>query len=260
MRYSVLLLLVGSFVACAPKSEDIKPVVEKTSAKTKHNSVEEIMIGHIESKLNINAIEKYEIEIFKEELNHDDSTDWIVSVNLLDRALNQAAATNRIKQMEAVGYMGQFNYIFFMDGKTKKFSPAVVIPSSAYAKLIVEFDYITSTTNKDFTVDLKIKNSRRRRFYTIQNNIPLQICEEVIYYNYGKEGAELRSSVIRFEDSNDSPFKDIAVYNGDLKQKVFDSINDIYLSDPKISSTGKMIRRWYFDPRSKKYYMKKGEF
>jgi hypothetical protein len=162
--------------------------------------------------------------------------------------------------MEAVGYMGQFNYIFFMDGKTKKFSPAVVIPSSAYAKLIVEFDYITSTTSKDFTVDLKIKNSRRRRFYTIQNNIPLQICEEVIYYNYGKEGAELRSSVIRFEDSNDSPFKDIAVYNGDLKQKVFDSINDIYLSDPKISSTGKMIRRWYFDPRSKKYYMKKGEF
>ena len=109
MRYSVLLLLVGSFVACAPKSEDIKPVVEKTSAKTKHNSVEEIMIGHIESKLNINAIEKYEIEIFKEELNRDDSTDWIVSVNLLDRALNQAAATNRIKQMEAVGYMGQFN-------------------------------------------------------------------------------------------------------------------------------------------------------
>ena len=45
-----------------------------------------------------------------------------------------------------------------------------------------------------------------------------------------------------------------------FKTKSIDSINDIYLSDPKISSTGKMIRRWYFDPRSKKYYMKKGEF
>lgn len=260
MKYLLLFLIAFSLGACSNPEDGENPTESGTKETVEDGTVEEQMMRHIKSKLKINAVEKFDLEVYKAELTQDDSTDWIITINLLDRALNEAATSNREKQMGAVGYMGHYNYFFFMDGATKKISEAVVAPSSAYAGLIVAFENITSDTKKDFTIDLKIRNSRRRLFYTIKDGTPFQVCEEVIFYNYGKEDSETQSTVIEFEEIEGSSVKNIAVYEGVLEQTSFENKNDVYDADPTITSNGKMIRRWYLDPRFGKYYMKKGEF
>ena len=259
MKYLFLIIIAFSFVSCETTEDVNNSMPPDEPTETIKGTLEEQMIRHIKDELGITAIEKYEYEVFKEELNGDDSTDWIISVNLLDRAINKAIQTKTTAKMAELGYMGNYNYIIFMDGSTKKFSPAVAIQASAYGKLIVEFEYLTSKSVKGFTVDLKIRNSRRRRFYTISNNTPLQICESVIYYNLGLEGKETESYVIEYKESANGPFNDIIVYEGELEQKIFEDKLDVYDFEPTITSTGKIAHVWHYNPIQKMYYIDKTE-
>lgn len=259
MKYLFLFVIGLSFISCDTEETTEEPVVTKEIDNTPEGTLEEILVSHMESKLNITAIEKYEYTIYKEELNRDDSTDWIVTINLYDRAINEAAHSENTAKMAELDYFGNYNYIFYMDGKTKQFSEGVVMPSCAASKLTVGFEHITSSTSKDFVVDLKIRNSSRRRFYTIFNNSPYQTCEEKVYYNFGKEGEETESYVIEYEDVENSSARNILVYEGELEQREFENTKDIYEFEPEIKSTGKLVHKWYFDSRLMKYYMKKGE-
>ena len=248
-----------SFISCETAEDAVDPTIADKPEDAPKGTLEEQMIYHIKSELDITAIEKYDYTIYKEELNRDDSTDWIISVNLKDRAINKAISTESTAKMAALGYMGSYNYIFFMDGQTKKFSPAVVIPSSAFGKLKVGFEHITSLEGKDFVVDLKIRNSRRRRFYTISNNIPLQICENVVYYNLGKEDTETESYVIKYEKSENGPFNDIVVYEGILEQRIFEDPDEVYSYEPTITATNRIAHIWHYNPIQKMCYIDKTE-
>jgi hypothetical protein len=93
----------------------------------------------------------------------------------------------------------------------------------------------------------------------IYDNKPLQMCEDVVFYNFGKEGAETEAYSVEFEDVENSTTKNILVYEAELEQVSFDNTTDVYGADPEITSTGKLVRRWYFNPQMRKYFMKKGE-
>ena len=53
-------------------------------------TVEVLIVRQIEGNLSIPATEDYSYTIYSEELNGDDSLDYIVTVNRLDFALNKA--------------------------------------------------------------------------------------------------------------------------------------------------------------------------
>src|SRR5690606_10100100 len=123
-------------------------------------SIDEKIIRHIEGNLSIPRTEKYSYKIYKERLNDDDSLDYIITVNRLQKALDEAIESNNIAKRAEMGYMGNFNYFFYMDGLTKEITTAVAVPSSPYAELEVTFDHIKTEAYFDFMVDLRIRNSK----------------------------------------------------------------------------------------------------
>lgn len=257
MKYLYFILISISFISCeSTKNDKITPIADKLD-DTPVGTLEEQLTRQICSKLKISALEKYDLKIYKEELNRDDSTDWIITVNLKDRAINEAIENGKTAKMAEIGFLGNYNYFFFVDGKTKELSKEVVVPSSAKAELIIGFENITSQINKDFVVDYKIRNSRRRRFYSINNNSPLQVCETVIFYNLGLEGKETESYVIEYVNHQSNASNDIVVYKGSLEQVKLEAPEDVYAIVPEIKSTGKIDRVWHYSPQQRKYYMVK---
>ncbi|NRA12322.1 MAG: hypothetical protein HRT57_10245 [Crocinitomicaceae bacterium] len=257
MKYLFFILISISFISCETTKNNEDPLKTDKPVDAPIGTLDEQMTRHIRSELKITAIEKYDIKVYKEELNRDDSTDWIITVNLKDRAINNAVKDNKTAKMVELGFMGNYNYFFYMDGKTKTFSKAVVVPSSAKGELIIGFEHITSQIHYDFVVDYKIRNSRRRRFYTINNDRPLQVCENVIYYNLGLEGKETESYVIEYENHESNSSNDIFVYEGTLDQIKLEARDDIYDVVPEIKNTGRVAHVWHYSAQRKMYYMDK---
>jgi hypothetical protein len=255
MKYFFFILISISFISCDSTKNDEDPLKTDKPDDAPVGTLEEQMTRKIRSELNISAIEKYDLKIYKEELNRDDSTDWIITVNLKDRAINEAIKSGKTAKMAEIGFLGNYNYFFFVDGKTKELSDGVVVPSSAKAELIIGFENITSQEHKDFVVDYKIRNSRRRRFYMINYKSPLQVCENVIFYNLGLEGKETESYVIEYVNHASNGSNDIVVYEGLLDQIKFESPEDVYDVVPEITATERIDRVWHYSPSQKKYYM-----
>ncbi|MFT6921724.1 MAG: hypothetical protein ACJA1C_000721 [Crocinitomicaceae bacterium] len=255
MKYLFFILISISFISCESTKNEEDPIVTDKPEEAPVGTLEEQLTRQICSKLKISAIEKYDLKIYKEELNRDDSTDWIITVNLKDRAINEAIENGKTAKMAEIGFLGNYNYFFFVDGKTKELSKEVVVPSSAKAELIIGFENITSQIHKDFVVDYKIRNSRRRRFYAINNNSPLQVCENVIFYNLGLDGKETESYVIEYVNHESNASNDIVVYEGSLEQIKLEAPDDVYAIVPEIKSTGKIDRIWHYSPQQRKYYM-----
>lgn len=255
MKHLFFILISISFISCESTKDNEDPLKTNKPEEVSVGTLEEQLTRQICSKLKISAIEEYDLKIYKEELNRDDSTDWIITVNLNDRAINEAIENGKTAKMAEIGFLGNYNYFFFVDGKTKELSKEIVVPSSAKAELIIEFENITSQIHKDFVVDYKIRNSRRRRFYSINNNSPLQVCENVIFYNLGLEGKETESYVIEYVNHESNASNDIVVYEGSLEQVKLEAPEDVYAIVPEIKSTGKIDRVWHYSTQQRKYYM-----
>lgn len=73
-------------------------------------TLEQKIVRHIEGNLSILGTEKYSYKIFSEHLNGDDSIDYVITVNMLERALEKAIESGKVAQRAEVGYMGKYNY------------------------------------------------------------------------------------------------------------------------------------------------------
>lgn len=217
--------------------------------------LEEAINKHIKTNLNITATEKYSYEIFKGDCDGDDSLDMIVAVNLLDRAMTQAIASGQLPKHAATGYMGHFNYIFYIDGFTRKFDSPKVIPSSPHAKLSISFEQIRTGSHMDFTVDYRIKDAGFRDYYTVLNGHPRQILQTPLFSGVGETESE--AFKIRYETGSYSMTKDIVVYKGSFENIVPKSEFEIYDFEPNIIGTDEIERRWFFNEQDFKYYTKK---
>lgn len=253
------LLIAFSVVSCETAEKRSETAIPEEKVEVIERTLDENLMHHIREQLEMNAIDKFDYAIYKQELNGDDSTDWIITVNLLDRAINDAVKSDKTANMATFGFMGQYNYFIFMDGATKKFSPAVVVPSSAYGKLDISFEHLSSLQRMDIIVDLKIANSRRKKYYTITNNIPFQEGEEVVYDDFGKDGKKPVSFAIEYALNKTGTANNILVYEGIMAQQHFDDPKDVYATNPSIKATNKLVHKWYFHPVERKYYMRKDE-
>ncbi|MDG1148239.1 MAG: hypothetical protein P8N52_08050 [Crocinitomicaceae bacterium] len=253
MKYLYLSFIFTTLLACTDrknKTPELSSVKEK-----KAPTVEVLIVRQIEGNLSIPATEDYSYTIYSEELNGDDSLDYIVTVNRLDFALNKAIEKGNTAQRAEMGYIGKYNFIFYMDGASKKITQAIPVPSSPHGILEVSFENIKTEAYKDILVDFKIRNSKFRRYFSVTNKIPLQTFETLIFDGLGTDNNTAYH--IEYGSGSYSLSKDILVYKADLEDIEFKHPNDIYSANPKISSTGELERLWFFNDYQNKYFTQK---
>jgi hypothetical protein len=256
MKWNSILLLTLLFLACTNEENEIDDNNE-SKPEDIYIPAEQVIVRHLESDLQIPATEDYSYKIFSEELNGDDSLDYVVTVNRLSYAIEDAIKDDNLANRAQMGYVGMHNYIFFMDGASKKITSAIPVGSSPHRELEVDFANIFSDMYKDFTVDFRIRNACFRKFFTVINNVPRQTFETMIFDGLGTDSTEAYS--VSFENGTYSLASDIVIYKALLEDMQFDDPVAIYKADPKITATEKIERRWYFHEGQKKYFTRKDE-
>lgn len=228
--------------------KQIEPVV-----KAETGPVEKRAKAQAERTLGIPGNEKYSLKIYKEHLNGDDKIDAIVTVNRQEYAMEKAANSNKTAKNAEMGFMGQYNYFFFFDGKSEQFSIPMLIASSALSELKVSFENITSDAYKDVMFDYRVLDGSFKDFYTITNLTPSRIFQ---WKNYvGLKAAESEAYYFKFAEGTLGPRKDILVMKADLIQPKEEI--DLYKYEPEIKKSDELVLRFFYHPATGKYMTKK---
>ncbi len=241
--FTIILLLIS---CTENKKKDLKPKVKP---------LEEIAMQHVKSKLGISNSEKFSMKIYKEHLDGDDKIDAIITVNRLELAYEKAANSNKTAKFAEIGFVGNFNYIFFYDGGLNQISPSSVIPSSAFGELKIDFKNITSAAYKDVLIDFKLLNSSFKDYFTIINHSPVEIFQWENYRNIGKDSTS--ALYFEYDEGTVGLARDILIYEGKIDN--LSELKDIYKFNAKISKLekGKLLHRFMYFENEGKYYTKK---
>ncbi len=251
MKLLFPLFILSFLFACSEETEKKTTVEEPIVIET----LDQKIAHHIEASLQIPATEQYTFETFSAQLNTDDSLDMIITVNLLDRAMEKALKSNNLATRVESGYLGRYNFLFFYDGATQKISTEIPVPSSAMAKLNVQFKHIRSEAYYDVLVSYKLENASFTRFFTIINRLPKEIFEMMNYDGLGD--IESEAYFVKYDDGSYSLAKDILIYKGKLEQIKFNDPKRIYDYEPNIEETDVLERKWFFNDNDLKYYTMK---
>ncbi len=136
-KYSIFYFLLALFLllqACTSENEQQTNNEDVAVEKLTFDQRKE---RHITGSLAMDATEKYSTETYKEKINNDEFEDAIITVNRLDFAKNKARNLKNGRQIAEMGYIGNYNYFVFYDGRLDKFSVPVLVPSSSLNKLKV---------------------------------------------------------------------------------------------------------------------------
>ena len=174
----ILVLLPLLFMSCKEQNNETndQPLVEGPALKGKQ-SLATYADRMVRAKLGIQANEQVELKIYRAQLDADGIEDAIVTVNRLDFAMKEAMASANPAKRAELGYMGNFNYFFFFDGKLDMLSPPISIPSSPLLPLQVQFQNISSPDYQDILIDFRIRNASYKDFYTVSNHTPRRIFQ-----------------------------------------------------------------------------------
>ena len=253
MKYWIIPFIALSIVGCTDNGKPESTEQEFDSEEVKSLPLNQRIRRHVQNDLGLTAADKYELETYEKDLNGDDLPDLVITVNLLDRALNEANKSGRPDKAAELGYMGYYNYVFFMDGLSEEISDGVVVPSSPMYELKVDFVKILGTSNTDFTIDYRVRNMQRRKFFTVRSGKPIEVCQAVIFDGLGTPNTEAYD--IRYEKGTVNNYNDIVEYEAKLEEIIIPNLDSTYYYEPIVTPTDKEIRRWHFSPTQYKYYI-----
>lgn len=232
------------------EGENLKNEPNKVEAEViETGRVEEIAKKHIRRELSIPGNEKFTYHIYKEKLNDDGATDAIITVNRLEYAMNEAAKENNSAKKAEIGFMGNYNYIFFYDGKLKQISTPVTVPSSPLAQLKISFENVFSENYKDVLVDFRVLNASYKDFYTTSGGTIKRIFQ---WKNFdGLKSDESEAYYFEFAKGTMGPHKDIIVKKALLIQPKNEI--DLYSFEPEIEKKNEVVHKFFYHPEGKKY-------
>ena len=253
MKHLWIITALLGLVSCSEEKQEGIDLVKSKKQKVENLPTDQAIRRHVQNDLDLTAADNYGMEQYSKDLNGDDVEDLIITVNLLDRALNEAVKSGKQERAAEMGYMGYYNYIFFMDGATKKFSSGVVIPSSPMYQLKVSFTQVLGIGDSDFTVDYRVRNMQRRKFFTMEAGSPKEICQSVIFDGLGTSKTEAYD--IRYEPGTFNDYNDIVEFEATLNDTIIGRIENTYEYEPIITPGNKEVRRWHYSPDLGKYYL-----
>lgn len=249
-NHSIIYFLAVTFSllhSCNFENENFNSNDEETVEKL---TFEQRKDRHITGSLSIDATEKYTTEIFKDKINNDEFEDAIITVNRFEFAKKKSAGLNNANQIEDMGYLGNYNYFVFYDGKLDKFSVPVPVPSSPINKLKVKFENLSSEKYKDLIIEYRVLNASFRNYYTIYGDVLQEIFQVKIFDHIGESKPE--AYFLENDKGSICDVKNIMVYEGKILNYPT-KIENIYEFEPEIVKTNKLYKRWFFNPKVMKY-------
>ena len=208
--------------------------------------LEEYINQYISLGLKLDTTIKYELSFYVENLNNDHEEDVVITLNLLNFARKKAAKAQNSAQLAQIGFMGDYNYVLFLDGATKKITNETVIRSTPLAPLKVSFENISSLKYKDILIDFRILNASYKDFYTIKNNRLERIFQ---WKNFDGLGNDINEAYyFEFGTGTLSTTKDILVFNAKLQNPKV--AYDKFTYEPKIEKTDKIFKRFFYHPET----------
>jgi hypothetical protein len=214
--------------------------------------VDSVIRSFINQTLQTSQNEDYTFEIHRAQLNPDQVTDAIISVNRLSYAQNKAALSGYQAQAENLGYMGPFNLFIYYDGANNSFEIPTPVPSSPLLPLRISFEHISSNKYKDLVVDFRIRNSSYKEIYFLFNNKPSKVFQWKNFDGLGTKESEAYS--FEFNPGN-GPVRDILVFNAKIEQPI-KSI-DPFIYKPTILGSQELIKRFFYIPAQGKFFSTK---
>ena len=253
MQKLLFILVPAVLLSCGGDPSSTDQQEEVVQIATAYQSPEQIAERHVEADLKIPGNEEYQMKLYAENLNGDDSLDYIITVNRFDKAMTDAVLSGKTAKMAEIGYTGNHNYFYFMDGATKSISSVMPIGSSPFSELDVSFEYITTGDHKDFMIDYHILDSYFRNYYTIVNNIPDEILRSELFLRLGT--AKEKGYAIEFIPG-EAEARDVIVYEAEIGDYNIEKPEDVYVANPKRVKTDKVALHWKYNPSSGNYYLK----
>lgn len=246
--FTLILLLFS----CSSSTNDTDEIIPETEIE---ESFEERTLHEISTKLQLPATEKYTYRIYREYINSDTLQDAIVTVNRLQFAINESIRTGKQAKAAEVGYMGNFNFFFYYDGALDRFSVPLPVPSSPGRELDVSFESIVSPIRKDVVIDYRIRNSGWRSYFTVLNESDLTLMFQ--WKHFDKVGETPPEALLHnFETGQYSEARDICIYESKI-DNLSSLTNDVYQFIPQITQKGKLLNRFFYDPKVAKYRLLK---
>jgi hypothetical protein len=253
-KLSLIITLFFSFITilgCDNKSQQQKKESSSTS-KESILSFRDKIVRAVETELEINAAEEYDIQIKKEYINPDTLQDALILVNRKQWAHERAAKSGNQSFVEKTGYVGPNNYVFVKLGGTDKLIKTPPVGSSADHPLESRFLTLTSQAHKDFYVNYRIRNSLHRNYYSIRKNRMYLTFSCPIFDSIGEQ--DPRVFAIKHQESTVRISKDIAMYEGKIVGYNPSQIEDVNSYKPRqIIPTDQLYVYFIFDESSMKY-------
>ena len=245
-----VLVLIIFLISCSDSDQDKSEKTPKVKAK-KYKNLDAYAKEHIKLQLRIPNSEKFTFKIYKEHLDNDGKIDAVITVNRVAFAIIEASKSPNPAKKAELGFMGNYNYIFYYDGGLDLISPPIAIPSSPLVPLNVTFTNINSGDFKDFLIDFRIRNASYKDVYTIANHIPRRIFQWKNFDGLGSKNIEAYS--IQFSAIGQySNVKDILIYEGSIESPPKSS--DLNTYEPKIKATNKLIHTFFYLEKEGKYF------
>jgi hypothetical protein len=239
--------------ACQESSEQETQEILSQEIPTKgKQTLEQYAERMIRAKLGIQANETFAMQIHRAQLDADGIEDAIVTVNRKDFAMKEAMASPNPAKRAELGFMGNYNYFFFFDGKLDMLSPPLAIPSSPLLPLQVSFENISSPDYKDILIDFRIRNASYKDFYTISNHTPRRIFQ---FKNFDGLGTTL-TEAYHFEYGAGSygPQRNIFVMEAQLPTLPNGADKNTY--EPELKNLEKIKYTFFYLAKEGKYATK----
>jgi hypothetical protein len=249
MKTHLLSIIAISLIFSSCKDASTENDTIEDAPEVEKGSLEEIIEQHIEGNLKIPGTEDYSFKIYKEHLDGDEKMDAIITVNRYQFAIDEAAKGNNTAKRAELGFMGNYNYIFYYDGGLDKISPQIAIPSTPQTELKVSFANLSSNAYKDILVDFRVRNASYRDFYTVANHTPRRIFQWKNFDGLGDNVSE--AYILKIEEGAVGLQKDILVMKADIvqpKEKV-----DLFTYEPKLIESNELVHRFFYNDQMGKY-------
>jgi hypothetical protein len=253
IQFLILSFSLLTFTSCEESQEDNRKVIDESQLPDDHGDLNTYAKRHVEAQLRISANEKYDLKIYKENLDGDGKQDAIITVNRLNFAIEEAANSENPAKRAEIGYMGNFNFFFYYDGAKDMISPPIVVASSPLLPLKVNFENISSDSYKDILIDFRIRNSSFKDFYSVINHTPRRVFEFRNFDGMGTTKSECYS--FQYTTGSYSAFKDIQVIKASLGAVPKDA--DLNTFEPNITPTKELLYTFFYVPQEGKYMTKK---
>jgi len=250
MKYPLILIALFALFSCGD-SEDTETPTKPTEEVKETTDFAMRARKEAMAKLNIPSNEKFDFQVYREEINSDTIEDAIITINRMQFAMDEAIRTGKQAKMAEIGFMGSYNFFIYYDGATDQFSVPLPVPSTPGRPLDVSFENILSDTRKDIVIDYRIRNSGWRSYFSVFDETDLALVFQ--WKRFDKVGEDKPEALLhQFVTNETSMTKDIYIYESQI-DGYNKTIGDMYTYVPSITKAGRLLMRFTFDPRFRKY-------